>query len=139
MKIIALVLLFIPSILLSQEKNESNLDKIIRGGELLVNIINLGVKKDKSEKSERCKTEKIESICINNATPYRLKIFLFPEGSSREDGSSLISTSSAQVCNYTLEEGVYNYVVQNVEDGDIYIKSQLKLERCEELELQIKF
>lgn len=139
LRIVILALVFTPSVLLSQEQNSSDFDKITKVGELLVNIINLSAKKGKTEKSDKCKTEKIESICITNETSYRLKIYLFSEGETKEKGTNLISTSSGQVCNYILKEGIYNYVVQNMADDEIYIQSQLKLGRCEELELSIKF
>jgi hypothetical protein len=130
MKKISLLLLFFQTISFAQ----SDIDKILKGGEIIVNGLSI-LKKDKSEAKET-NTKVIESICIKNKLTDKITFII--SGKDAEDNNvkkELVVQKDGKECVFELLKGIYTYEIV-LANKDVYKKGEYKFN--EEITIIVK-
>ena len=125
-----LLLLLIPTINYSQ----SDVDKILKGGEIIVNGLSF-LKKDKSEVKET-NSKVIESICIKNKLTD--KIIFIISGKDDEDNTikkEMVIQKDGKECIFELPKGIYTYEIV-LANKEVYKKGEYKFN--EEITITVK-
>lgn len=130
MKKISLLVLFFQTISFAQ----SDIDKILKGGEIIVNGLSI-LKKDKSEAKET-NSKVIESICIKNKLTDKLTFII--SGKDSEDNNvkkELVVQKDGKECVFELPKGIYTYEIV-LANKDVYKKGEYKFN--EEITITVK-
>jgi hypothetical protein len=130
MKKISLLLLFFQTISFAQ----SDIDKILKGGEIIVNGLSI-LKKDKSEAKET-NSKVIESICIKNKLTDKITFII--SGKDAENNNvkkELVVQKDGKECVFELPKGIYTYEIV-LANKDVYKKGEYKFN--EEITITVK-
>jgi hypothetical protein len=125
-----LLLLLIPTINYSQ----SDVDKILKGGEIIVNGLSF-LKKDKSEVKET-NSKVIESICIKNKLTDKITFII--SGKDEEDNAikkEMVIQKDGKECVFELPKGIYTYEIV-LANKEVYKKGEYKFN--EEITITVK-
>lgn len=131
MKSIAFLLFFFPSLLFCQ----SDVDKILKGGEIIVNGLSF-LKKDKSEVKET-NSKIIESVCIKNKLTDKITFII--SGKDEEDNSikkEMVIQKDGKECVFELPKGIYTYEIV-LANKEVYKKGEYKFN--EEITITVKW
>jgi hypothetical protein len=115
-----LLLLLIPTINYSQ----SDVDKILKGGEIIVNGLSF-LKKDKSEVKET-NSKIIESVCIKNKLTDKITFII--SGKDSEDNTikkEMVIQKDGKECVFELPKGIYTYEIV-IANKEVYKKGEYK-------------
>lgn len=129
-KIFLLPLLFIFNISFSQ----SDIDKILKGGEIIVNGLSF-LKKDKSEAKET-NSKVIESVCIKNKLTDKITFII--SGKDAEDNNikkEMVIQKDGKECVFELPKGIYTYEIV-LANKEVYKKGEYKFN--EEITITVK-
>lgn len=129
-KIFLLPLLFIFNISFSQ----SDIDKILKGGEIIVNGLSF-LKKDKSEAKET-NSKVIESVCIKNKLTDKITFII--SGKDAEDNNikkEMVIQKDGKECVFELPKGIYTYEIV-LANKEVYKKGEYKFN--EEVTITVK-
>lgn len=113
---------------------QSNIDKILKGGEIIVNGLSI-LKKDKSEVKET-NFKLIESVCVKNK--HTEKITFIINGKDTEDNlirKELIIQIDGKECFFELPKGIYTYEII-LNNKETYKKGEYKFD--EEITITVK-
>lgn len=113
-------LLLIPTINYSQ----SDVDKILKGGEIIINGLSF-LKKDKSEVKEN-NSKIIESICIKNKLTDKITFSIV--GKDEEDNTikkEMVIQKDGKECVFDIPKGIYTYEIV-LANKEIYKKGEYK-------------
>ena len=124
------ILLLIPIINYSQ----SDVDKILKGGEIIVNGLSF-LKKDKSEVKET-NSKVIESVCIKNKLTDKITFII--SGKDEEDNTikkEMVIQKDGKECVFELPKGIYTYEIV-LANKEIYKKGEYKFN--EEITITVK-
>lgn len=124
------ILLLIPIINYSQ----SDVDKILKGGEIIVNGLSF-LKKDKSEVKET-NSKVIESVCIKNKLTDKITFII--NGKDEEDNTikkEMVIQKDGKECVFELPKGIYTYEIV-LANKEIYKKGEYKFN--EEITITVK-
>lgn len=113
---------------------QSDVDKILKGGEIIVNGLSF-LKKEKSEVKE-VNSKIIESICIKNKLSDKITINLV--GKDEEDNvvkKELVIQKDGKECCFELPKGIYTYEIV-LANKEIYKKGEYKFN--EEITITVK-
>ncbi|MEZ4854049.1 MULTISPECIES: hypothetical protein [Flavobacterium] len=113
-------LLLIPTINYSQ----SDVDKILKGGEIIINGLSF-LKKDKSEVKEN-NSKIIESICIKNKLTDKITFIIV--GKDEEDNTikkEMVIQKDGKECVFDIPKGIYTYEIV-LANKEIYKKGEYK-------------
>ena len=105
---IILILIFTNSFLFSY--CQSDVDKILKGGEIIVNGLSF-LKKDKSEAKET-NSKIIESVCIKNKLTDKITFII--SGKDAEDNTikkEIVIQKDEKECVFELPKGIYTYEI----------------------------
>jgi hypothetical protein len=125
-----LLLLLIPTINYSQ----SDVDKILKGGEIIVNGLSF-LKKDKSEVKET-NSKIIESVCIKNKLTDKITFII--SGKDSEDNTikkEMVIQKDGKECVFELPKGIYTYEIV-LANKEVYKKGEYKFN--EEITITVK-
>ena len=124
------ILLLIPIINYSQ----SDVDKILKGGEIIVNGLSF-LKKDKSEVKET-NSKVIESVCIKNKLTDKITFII--NGKDEEDNTikkEMVIQKDGKECVFELPKGIYTYEIV-LANKEVYKKGEYKFN--EEITITVK-
>jgi hypothetical protein len=113
---------------------QSDVEKIIRGGEILVNGLSI-LKKDKTETKETG-SKLIEIVCIKNKLADKITFLL--EGKDEEDiivKKELVIPKEGKECCFELPKGIYLYEIY-LPNKELYKKGEFKFN--EEITITVK-
>jgi len=104
-------LIFIPALLFITLTNaQSDVDKILKGGEIIINGLSF-LKKDKSDAKDT-NSKIIESICIKNKLTDKITYFMIGKD---EEGSTikkeLVIQKDGKECVFEIPKGIYTYEI----------------------------
>ena len=129
---IILILIFTNSFLFSY--CQSDVDKILKGGEIIVNGLSF-LKKDKSEAKET-NSKIIESVCIKNKLADKITYIMV--GKDDEDNvvkKELVIQKDGKECVFDIPKGIYTYEIV-LANKEIYKKGEYKFN--EEITITVK-
>tara|TARA_B110000090_G_C13368753_1_gene441152 strand:+ start:1564 stop:1992 length:429 start_codon:yes stop_codon:yes gene_type:complete len=135
--ILFLYFLFASSLLLQGQTLRDYID----GAKVAVDVIKLN-KGEKQEKdsnlmhSDSDCSNNYGSVCFENNMLASLEIQVYIKD-SQSDTVSLIIPKTASDCSYNLPVNIYEYCIINQKSKAILRKGQLKLERCDDLQVKI--
>jgi hypothetical protein len=127
---IFLISLFFPLISFSQ----SDINKILKGGEIIVNGLSF-LKKDKSSEKEN-NSKVIESICIKNKLTDKITFII--SGKHSEDNTikkEMVIQKDGKECVFELPKGIYTYEIV-IANKEVYKKGEYKFN--EEITITVK-
>jgi ABC-type histidine transport system ATPase subunit len=122
------LLLYLPSY------SQSDLDKILKGGEIIVNGLSI-LKKDKSEGKES-NSKVIESVCIKNKLTDKITFVI--SGKNEEDiviKKELVIQKDGKECVFELPKGIYTYEIV-LANKEVFKKGEYKFN--EEITITVK-
>ena len=114
--------------------SQSDIDKVLKGGEIIVNGLSF-LKKDKSETKET-NSKVIESVCIKNKLADKITFLLI--GKDEEDNvvkKELVIQKDGKECCFELPKGIYTYEIV-LANKEIYKKGEYKFN--EEITITVK-
>ena len=129
---IILILIFTNSFLFSY--CQSDVDKILKGGEIIVNGLSF-LKKDKSEAKET-NSKVIESVCIKNKLTDKITFII--SGKDAEDNTikkEMVIQKDGKECVFELPKGIYTYEIV-LANKEVYKKGEYKFN--EEITITVK-
>ena len=129
---IILILIFTNSFLFSY--CQSDVDKILKGGEIIVNGLSF-LKKDKSEAKET-NSKIIESVCIKNKLTDKITFII--SGKDAEDNTikkEMVIQKDGKECVFELPKGIYTYEIV-LANKEVYKKGEYKFN--EEITITVK-
>ena len=127
---IVLIAIIFSNLLYSQ----SDVDKILKGGEIIVNGLSF-LKKDKSEVKET-NSKVIESVCIKNKLADKITYIMV--GKDDEDNvvkKELVIQKDGKECVFDIPKGIYTYEIV-LANKEIYKKGEYKFN--EEITITVK-
>lgn len=113
---------------------QSDIDKVLKGGEIIVNGLSF-LKSNKSEAKET-NSKVIESVCIKNKLTDKITINLV--GKDEEDNvikKELVIQKDGKECCFELPKGIYTYEIV-LANKEIYKKGEYKFN--EEITITVK-
>ena len=129
-KFIFIILIFFNNFCYSQ----SDFDKILKGGEIIVNGLSF-LKKDKSEVKET-NSKIIETVCIKNKLTDKITFII--SGKDEEDNSikkEMVIQKDGKECVFELPKGIYTYEIV-LANKEVYKKGEYKFN--EEVTITVK-
>ena len=129
---IILILIFTNSFFFSY--SQSDVDKILKGGEIIVNGLSF-LKKDKSEVKEN-NSKVIESVCIKNKLTDKITFII--SGKDAEDNTikkEMVIQKDGKECVFELPKGIYTYEIV-LANKEVYKKGEYKFN--EEITITVK-
>ena len=114
--------------------SQSDVDKILKGGEIIVNGLSF-LKKDKSEAKET-NSKIIESVCIKNKLTDKITFII--SGKDEEDNSikkEMVIQKDGKECVFELPKGIYTYEIV-LANKEVYKKGEYKFN--EEITITVK-
>ena len=129
---IILILIFTNSFFFSY--SQSDVDKILKGGEIIVNGLSF-LKKDKSDVKET-NSKVIESICIKNKLTDKITFII--SGKDEEDNTikkEMVIQKDGKECVFELPKGIYTYEIV-LANKEVYKKGEYKFN--EEITITVK-
>lgn len=114
--------------------SQSDVDKILKGGEIIVNGLSF-LKKDKSEVKET-NSKIIESVCIKNKLTDKITFII--SGKDDEDNSikkEMVIQKDGKECVFELPKGIYTYEIV-LANKEVYKKGEYKFN--EEITITVK-
>jgi len=113
---------------------QSDVYKILKGGEIIVNGLSF-LKKDKSEAKET-NSKIIESVCIKNKLTDKIPFII--SGKDAEDNSikkEMVIQKDGKECVFELPKGIYTYEIV-LANKEVYKKGEYKFN--EEITITVK-
>ena len=113
---------------------QSDVDKILKGGEIIVNGLSF-LKKDKSEVKET-NSKVIESVCIKNKLADKITYIMV--GKDDEDNvvkKELVIQKDGKECVFDIPKGIYTYEIV-LANKEVYKKGEYKFN--EEITITVK-
>jgi ABC-type histidine transport system ATPase subunit len=113
---------------------QSDVDKILKGGEIIVNGLSF-LKKDKSEAKET-NSKVVESVCIKNKLTDKITFII--SGKDAEDNAikkELVIQKDGKECVFELSKGIYTYEIV-LANKEVYKKGEYKFN--EEITITVK-
>lgn len=129
-RLILIFAIFSPTISFAQ----SDIDKILKGGEIIVNGLSI-LKKDKSEGKET-NSKVIESVCIKNKLTDKITFVI--NGKNEEDiviKKELVIQKDGKECVFELPKGIYTYEIV-LANKEVFKKGEYKFN--EEITITVK-
>ena len=114
--------------------SQSDVDKILKGGEIIVNGLSF-LKKDKSEVKET-NSKIIESVCIKNKLIDKITFII--SGKDEEDNTikkEMVIQKDGKECVFELPKGIYTYEIV-LANKEVYKKGEYKFN--EEITITVK-
>lgn len=114
--------------------SQSDVDKILKGGEIIVNGLSF-LKKDKSDAKET-NSKVIESVCIKNKLTDKITFSIV--GKDAEDNTikkEMIIQKDGKECVFELPKGIYTYEIV-LANKETYKKGEYKFN--EEITITVK-
>ena len=114
--------------------SQSDVDKILKGGEIIVNGLSF-IKKDKSEAKET-NSKVIESVCIKNKLTDKITFII--SGKDAEDNTikkEMVIQKDGKECVFELPKGIYTYEIV-LANKEVYKKGEYKFN--EEITITVK-
>jgi len=114
--------------------SQTDIDKILKGGEIIVNGLSF-LKKDKSEVKET-NSKVIESVCIKNKLTDKITFII--SGKDAEDNSikkEMVIQKDGKECIFELPKGIYTYEIV-LANKEVYKKGEYKFN--EEVTITVK-
>lgn len=130
MRYFIIIFYFFPFFLYSQ----SDIDKVLKGGEIIVNGLSF-LKKDKSEIKET-NSKIIESVCIKNKLADKITYIMV--GKDDEDNvvkKELVIQKDGKECVFDIPKGIYTYEIV-LANKEVYKKGEYKFN--EEITITVK-
>jgi len=126
------LLIFTNSFLFSY--SQSDVDKILKGGEIIINGLSF-LKKDKSEVKET-NSKVIESVCVKNKLTDKITFIILGKD---EEGNSIkkemVVQKDGKECVFELPKGIYTYEIV-LANKETYKKGEYKFN--EEITITVK-
>ena len=104
--------------------SQSDVDKILKGGEILINGLSF-LKNDKSEAKET-NSKIIESVCIKNKLTDKITFII--SGKDAEDNTikkEMVIQKDGKECVFELPKGIYTYEIV-LANKEVYKKGEYK-------------
>lgn len=114
--------------------SQSDVDKILKGGEIIVNGLSF-LKKDKSSEKEN-NSKVIESVCIKNKLTDKITFII--SGKDSEDNTikkEMVIQKDGKECVFELPKGIYTYEIV-LANKEVYKKGEYKFN--EEITITVK-
>ena len=114
--------------------SQSDVDKILKGGEIIINGLSF-LKKDKSEVKET-NSKVIESVCIKNKLADKITYIMV--GKDDEDNvvkKELVIQKDGKECVFDIPKGIYTYEIV-LANKEVYKKGEYKFN--EEITITVK-
>jgi len=114
--------------------SQSDVDKILKGGEIIVNGLSF-LKKDKSDGKET-NSKVIESVCIKNKLTEKITFII--SGKDAEDNTikkEMVIQKDGKECVFELPKGIYTYEIV-LANKEVYKKGEYKFN--EEITITVK-
>lgn len=114
--------------------SQSDVEKILKGGEIIVNGLSF-LKKDKSE-SKETNSKVIESVCIKNKLTDKITFII--SGKDAEDNTikkEMVIQKDGKECVFELPKGIYTYEIV-LANKEVYKKGEYKFN--EEITITVK-
>lgn len=127
---ILIIIFFFPLLIQAQ----SNFEKVLRSGEIIVTGLSF-LKKDKSQAKET-NSKVIESVCVKNKLIDKITFKI--EGKDQEDNvvkKELVIQNDGKECLFELPKGIYTYEII-LSNKEVYKKGEYKFE--EEIIITVK-
>lgn len=115
--------------------SQSNLDKLLKGGEIIVNGLTV-LKGTKSNLSATNNSTTVESICVKNKLQDKITFKLAgKDNEGNEVKKELVIPKEGKECTYNLAKGVWAYEIV-LSNKEIFKKGEYKIE--DEIVITIK-
>ena len=114
--------------------SQSDVDKILKGGEIIVNGLSF-LRKDKSEVKEN-NSKIIECVCIKNKLTDKITFIIV--GKDEEDNTikkEMVIQKEGKECVFELPKGIYTYEIV-LANKEVYKKGEYKFN--EEITITVK-
>ena len=119
MKYYVLILIFLPIISFAQ----SDIDKLLKGGEIVVNGLSF-IKGNKTKSDSKT----IESFCIKNKLSDKITFKMVGKDSDgTEVKKELVIQKDGKECVFSVPKGVWSYEI-DLSNKDVYKKGEYKLD-----------
>jgi len=118
----------------SNSYSQTDFDKLLKGGEIIVNGLSF-LKKDKSEVKET-NSKVISSVCIKNKLAEKITFII--SGKDEEDNvvkKEMVIQKDGKECVFELPKGIYTYEIV-LANKEVYKKGEYKFN--EEITITVK-
>ena len=130
----------------SQQDPGNTADRIIEGGNLIIEILKV-ITNNESDKTKEtrsqetdCATKNFTNICFVNRSSHIIIVRLRKKDNEQEQ--ELFIADNGKECCYRITPGVYSYSIEQKTDGlaeqKLIRKGEVLLEVCKDLEIKIK-
>jgi hypothetical protein len=131
MRLILLICVFLFS---ESVNSQSNFEKILKGGEIIVNGLSF-LKKEKSE-TKATNSKVIESVCVKNKLTDKITFRIVGKDEVGDDvKKELVIQKEGKECVFELPKGIYTYEIV-LANKEIYKKGEYKFN--EEVTITVK-
>ncbi len=139
------LLIFCTTLSFGQQPPRNKADRIIEGGQLAVDIVNIfkkgGNKKDKAASSDEDCNEGISELCFQNKGKNAIKVIVKFKENTTVEPTELIIPAKGEECSFIQTQGIYSYQVQEKNEKGEYVdirKGEMIVKPCEEITKNIK-
>ncbi len=126
----------------AQENSNDNINLIVEGGRVVVDLIKVLNQNKKSKNTTTTKGDcenEVAKLCFQNNSPNKVKILIQQKEETTSSLAELVILTKGQECSFFVHKGIYQYeVISLIEEQESTTKKgEIYLQLCEEIQMEV--